>query len=156
MKMLFLIFWATVVSGKPCGTPLLCKCELDMGIVSCYGSHISEILFFSDEMKSNILFLDIYNTNITEIPSLQTWPSLLWLTLQGNPYLPCTVDVVCIDYLDSDCSVGPVIYNDANEDFSGQSELFQMVYALIVIPFGSLSCFWLYLLHQKKTGITLH
>ena len=68
--MLFLIFWATVVSGEPCGTALLCNCELDLGIVSCYGSHISEIPLFSNEVKSNILFLDIININITEIPSL--------------------------------------------------------------------------------------
>ena len=150
--MLFLVFLIDVVYGEPCGEPPLCNCEHDLGISTCYGGNITQILQFSTEVKSNTIFFDVINTNITEFPSLESWPNLMWVTLRGNSHLPCSLDVIKIDYVDSDCTTGPVVYSDADNEFSPEhSELLQMLYALIIIPFGfTLASGYIYYVKRKR------
>ena len=53
----------------------------------------------------------------------------------------------------SDCSVGLVIYSNANEDFSGQSKLLQMLYALILTPLGlSLASGYMCYMKRKRAA----
>lgn len=139
MLILFLAFIASAV-GMPCGIPQVCNCIHDLRLVTCYGKNISKLPTFSNEMKASALFLDIINTNITELPSLKPWSSLEWVTLRGNLHLSC--DVMHRDYVYVDCLAqpnvqhDPKVQHDATEDFSEHNNLLELLYALVVIPFG--------------------
>ena len=62
--------------AEPCGTPPVCLCQLDVGIVLCAGMNINQIPTFFNQVKNDVLFLDILSTNITEMPSLKEWSAL--------------------------------------------------------------------------------
>ena len=139
-----LIFVIICVLGtalaEPCGTPPVCLCQLDLGIILCAGMNINQIPTFSDEVKNDTLFLDILSTNITEMPSLKEWPSLEWVTLKENSKLDCNFSIENKNvYVDTDCHTIPntVYYGiDADYFMPEHVELFKLIYAIIFIPFG--------------------
>ena len=142
-----------VVIGKPCGVPRVCNCVHDLGMLTCFGENITEFPKFSSGVKLSTLFLDIINTNITELPSLKDWSSLEWVTLKRNEYLSCDVIHKESVFVDSDCQVGPRVYHDVAGELPKHHNLIQFLYALLVIPFG-LSFASGYVCYVKKRTAT--
>ena len=89
----------------PCGVPQVCSCVHELGMLTCYGENITEFPKFDSEVKLRTLFLDIINTNITQLTSLKTWASLEWVTLKGNDHLSCDLLHRESVFVDSDCQV---------------------------------------------------
>ena len=86
------------------------------------------------------LFWDILSTNNTEMPSLQEWSGLEWVTLRENGKLDCNFSIENRNiYVDTDCHAIPntVYYGiDAEYFMPEHVELFKLIYAIIFIPFG--------------------
>ena len=127
----------TVLAG-PCGTPPVCQCQPDLGIVLCSGMNVIGIPSFPEEVTSSALFLDVVSTNIMEMPSLNEWTKLEWVTLKGNRRFDCNFTVENI-YVDTDCvSASNSIYYDIDADYftPEESELFKIMSPILFVPFG--------------------
>ena len=82
MLLLFLLF--TAVSGKSCGIPPICNCNVDLGKLICYGENITILPPFTADVEASTLYLDIIDTNITKLPNFNWWKQLQWVTIKGN------------------------------------------------------------------------
>ena len=152
--MLFFLF-LSVASGEICGKPPICNCNIDLGILSCYGKNVSDLPVFPMEIKTRTLFLDIVNTNITKFLPVQDWTNLQWITLRGNKYLNCGTIKVDTErvYVDSDCPIDLENYSD-KENLSEGYNFYEMLYALIMLPVGlSLASGYVYYVKKKEKSM---
>ncbi len=77
------------VNAELCGFPKQCKCNSDIGIISCRGQNVTEIPIFSEEERLYIIFLDIIDTLITDASTYKYWKSLEMIIFINNTLLDC-------------------------------------------------------------------
>ena len=150
--MLFFFIYITAVSGVPCGSPPLCICKFDAGVLLCKGSNITKIPNFTDEVKQLIIFANFINTGITELPSFGNWSYLAWITLKGNQLFDCSIRGIQDDevYVDNDCDPSRKLF----EVFEDRQPLFlQIMYAFFILPLGLISVYtYVSYIKRKKTA----
>ena len=74
-----------------CGTPPLCYCNFDLGIVSCMNHDISILPEFNPYILEHTIFLDIIDTLMSNLTSLklEEWFRVEYVTIRDNEFLPC-------------------------------------------------------------------
>ena len=77
-----------MAAGERCGIPPICQCYDVLNIVSC--KDVDTFPSFNTTVKGWTVFLDIENTTIKELPSLNNWSRIEMITLRGNNELNCT------------------------------------------------------------------
>ena len=89
LRYLLVLVFVTFSIQKRCGNPEICLCSRVTGIILCSGPNITKFPSFSSEETTSIIFLDIANTSLSDIPSLDDWKDLEMITFTNNAKLKC-------------------------------------------------------------------
>ena len=74
-----------------CGDRPLCYCFPDLGTVKCKGQNVTFSPTFPEDVVSTTAFLNVIDTNITEMPPLKHWSKLEWITQGITTYPDCNL-----------------------------------------------------------------
>ena len=138
--------------ANKCGNPPVCWCVPVHGITLC--KNVNALPVFNGEEKNRTLFLDLIDTNITELPDFRPWVNLEMIYLRNSRYL-CNI---CIEkaehvYLDTDClSLSEHIHEGEHHQSIGQID---WPYLFLLIPLFFIGIFLGYELKMHIEGNTI-
>ena len=127
MYVLFVL--SMLLSNGVCYQCNQCHCIDWMDTMICSGQHITHFPLMYD--SSWISHIDLLNTSITQIPSLNVdqWGNLLTVDIRDNLLLSCT-DVITFQNERPDL----LILTDCDDDIHTNNFKYDFLYLLLLVP----------------------